>query len=92
MDEFSAELLCVLDNELQQIKLSLLQRFPQLDLSFIMPIGQRIVTQYDDDVSDRSSLRRIFSTNRGYAPCLTPLNEVAPGQFQPLVNSRCVRK
>lgn len=88
MDEYSAELLCVLDNELQQIKAALLQRFPQLDLSFIMPIGERIVLQYGEDVADRSSLRRIFSTNRGYAPCLTPLKEVAPGQFTPLVDSR----
>lgn len=70
------------------VQLALLQRFPQLDLSFIMPIGERIVKQYGDDVTDTSSLRRIFSSNRGYAPCLTPLNEVSPGQFQPLVNSR----
>ncbi len=88
MDEYSAEWLAVLDNELQQIKLALLQRFPQLDLSFIMPIGERIVKQYGEDVTDRSSLRRIFSSNRGYAPCLTPLKEMADGQYQPLVNSR----
>lgn len=39
-DEFSAETLAALDNELQQIKLALLQRFPQLDLSSVIPIGQ----------------------------------------------------
>ncbi|KAM3577292.1 hypothetical protein VYU27_000724 [Nannochloropsis oceanica] len=88
MDEYSAEWLAVLDNELQQIKLALLQQFPQLDLSFIVPIGERIIKQYGDDVTDTSSLRRIFSSNRGYAPCLTPLKESSPGRFQPLVNSR----
>lgn len=47
-DEFSAETLAAIDNELQQIKLALLQRFPQLDLSSVHPIGQvlqRIMTQ-----------------------------------------------
>ncbi len=39
-DEFSAETLAAIDNELQQIKLALLQRFPQLDLSSVFPIGQ----------------------------------------------------
>jgi len=53
-----------------------------------MPIGERIIKQYGPDVADTSSLRKIFLTNRGYAPCLTPLKEVSPGQFIPVVESR----
>lgn len=52
-----------------------------------MPIGERIVDQYGADVADRSSLRRIFATNRGYAGCGTPLKEVAPGQYHPATES-----
>ncbi|TFJ86461.1 hypothetical protein NSK_002118 [Nannochloropsis salina CCMP1776] len=88
MDEYSAECLATLDNELQQIKFALLQRFPQLDLSYVMPIGERIVNQYGDDVTNRSSLRQIFRSNRGYSSCLTPLKEQSPGRYQPLVESR----
>ena len=50
--------------------------------------AQRVVKQYGDDVSDRSSLRKIFATNLGYAGCKTPLKEVSPGRFQPVVASR----
>lgn len=48
-DEFSAETLAAIDNELQQIKLALLQRFPQLDLSSVYPIGQVRRFMWQDD-------------------------------------------
>ncbi|RHY27852.1 hypothetical protein DYB32_006486 [Aphanomyces invadans] len=50
----------------------------------------RVVKQYGDDVSDRTSLRAIFASNLGYAGCNTPLKEVTPGQFHPAVDSRYV--
>ncbi|OWZ02762.1 hypothetical protein PHMEG_00025617 [Phytophthora megakarya] len=87
-DEFSAEQLSMLDNELQQVKYALLQRFPALDLSDVLPMGDRVVKHYGKDVADRSSLLQIFRTNLGYGGCATPLNEVAKGQFHPALNSR----
>ena len=78
----------MLDNELQQVKHALLQRFPALDLSDVLPIGDRIVQHYGNDVADRSSLLQIFRTNLGYAGCATPLTEVAKGAYHPAVNSR----
>ncbi|KAH7481717.1 Tauropine dehydrogenase [Phytophthora ramorum] len=87
-DEFSAEQLTMLDNELQQVKYALLQRFPALDLSDVLPMGDRVVKHYGKDVSDRSSLLQIFRTNLGYAGCATPLTEVSKDQFHPAVNSR----
>ncbi|CAK4075033.1 unnamed protein product [Aphanomyces euteiches] len=87
-DEFSAEQLSMLDNELQQVKYALLQRFPALDLSDVLPMDARVVKQYGDDVADRSSLKAIFATNLGYAGCNTPLKEVSPGAFHPAVDSR----
>lgn len=53
MDEFSAEQMAMLDNELQQVKLALLQRFPALDLSDVIPLGERVIKHYGEDVSDR---------------------------------------
>ncbi|TDH65557.1 hypothetical protein CCR75_007811 [Bremia lactucae] len=87
-DEFSAEQLAMLDNELQQIKLALLQRFSALDLSDVLPMGDRVVKHYGKDVLDHSSLLQIFRTNIGYAGCLTPLEEPSKGRFQPATNSR----
>ena len=40
MDELSAELLSKLDNELQQVKIGLVSRFPDLDLEAVLPIGE----------------------------------------------------
>ncbi|CAM9401305.1 unnamed protein product [Phaeothamnion confervicola] len=87
-DEFSAETLQALDNELQQVKIALQQRCPQLDLSFVPPIGERIMMQYGEDVTETSSLKRIFCSNLGYKGCATPLKEVRPGEYQPATESR----
>jgi len=88
IDEFSAECLRALDNELQQIKLALLLRYPQLDLSAVPPIDERIHRQYGDQISDKSSLRSTFATNQGYRGCATPLKEVGPNQYIPALESR----
>ena len=39
-------------------------------------------------ITDRSSLRQIFRTNRGYAGCATPLVRLPEGRCKPLVNCR----
>jgi opine dehydrogenase len=71
-----------------QIKAALCQRFPQLDLSYVTPIGERIVSQYGEDVTDRSSLRRIFCSNTGYKGCGTPMLVSSSGQYTPNVDTR----
>ncbi|CAM9481053.1 unnamed protein product [Heterosigma akashiwo] len=87
-DDFSAECLAAIDNELQQIRHALCRACPQLDLSYVPPIGERILRQYGKDVADGSSLKAIFNSNIGYRGCFTPLQEVAPGEFQPALQSR----
>ena len=52
LDSNSAEQLAMLDNELQQIKMALLQRFPTLDLSDVLPIKERVILHYGKDVAD----------------------------------------
>ena len=46
LDQKSADEIQLLDNEIQAIKGALLKRYPQLDLSQIMPIKDRICTMY----------------------------------------------
>eukprot|EP00921_Rhytidocystis_pertsovi_P007906 GHVQ01013082.1.p1 GENE.GHVQ01013082.1~~GHVQ01013082.1.p1 ORF type:complete len:472 (+),score=53.05 GHVQ01013082.1:484-1899(+) len=87
MDDFSAEWLRKLDDELQAIRRGLEKEYPQLDLSRVLPLGERIVEQYGEDVGDRSCLRTIFATNKGYAGCKTPVQKV-PGGFVPALQSR----
>ncbi|CDI82731.1 opine dehydrogenase, putative [Eimeria acervulina] len=71
-DAEAAKYLALLDAELQSIKRSLISKFPNLDLSTVLPIQERIIQQYGDDVKDRSNLQMVVSSNRGYASCRTP--------------------
>eukprot|EP00357_Protocruzia_adherens_P017510 CAMPEP_0115006692 /NCGR_PEP_ID=MMETSP0216-20121206/20666_1 /TAXON_ID=223996 /ORGANISM="Protocruzia adherens, Strain Boccale" /LENGTH=431 /DNA_ID=CAMNT_0002373353 /DNA_START=13 /DNA_END=1308 /DNA_ORIENTATION=+ len=87
MDDFSANEMQLLDNELQSIKKALVKRFPALDLDNVIPLGERVIKQYGSDVSDTSSLKQIFRTNLGYATVPVPVQKV-PGGVQPAVKSR----
>jgi opine dehydrogenase len=46
------------------------------------------VSQYGADVTDRSSLRRIFCSNTGYKGCGTPMLVSSSGQYTPHVDTR----
>eukprot|EP01069_Polyplicarium_translucidae_P007891 Polyplicarium_translucidae@DN3163_c0_g1_i1.p2 len=87
MDDFSAEWIQRLDDDLQLIRNALSKRFPQLDLSRVMPLGDRVVAQYGDCVKDRSSLKTIFRTNAGYNGFTTPTMRLEGG-YIPDVKSR----
>jgi hypothetical protein len=78
LDEFSAEQIQLLDDEIQLIKNALLKRYPELDLGQVLPIGKRILSMYDGQVTDKSSLKRIFNTNLGYSRVPFPMVPVDP--------------
>ena len=84
----SAEKLAKLDNELQTIRMALVLRFPQLNLSQLPPIKERIVAAYGKDVADTSSLLQVMRTNKGYVGCATPLKSDSNGRFYPSADCR----
>lgn len=88
LSDFSANELQELSDELQRVKAALVERYPELDLSPIKDLGERIVEQYDKDVTDRSSLKSIFNSNKGYFGVLTPVVDVEPGKVMPNTNTR----
>ena len=77
MDKTSADNIEKLSNEVQMIKYAILARFPELNLDSVIPIGPRIISQYGDDVHDKSSLLQIFRTNVGYSKFKVPCVKVA---------------
>lgn len=87
-DPLSAEILASLDNELQTIKIALNLHFPQLDLSAVPPIAERICKVYGDDVTDQSSLLQVMRTNKGYVGCGTPMSKTKSGKMRPNVGCR----
>eukprot|EP01080_Neovahlkampfia_damariscottae_P003329 gene3329-5768_t len=87
MDDFSSDRLQLLNDELQAIKKAFEKRYPKLDLSEVKEIGERIIEQYGSDVSDTSSLKMIFQSNKGYQTVKTPV-KVVEGGVIPVVDSR----
>lgn len=76
MNPCSADNIEKLSNEVQMIKYALLARFPQLDLSSIIPIDERIISQYSDKIADKSTLLQIFRTNEGYCKFKVPVVKI----------------
>jgi len=78
-DNVSAEALEGLDRELQEIKRALLVESPELDLQGVMPLADRILSQYRDQVADSSTLKSIMATNQAYSMARTPVRKVVGG-------------
>ena len=79
MDQRSADNMARLSSEIQLIKYKILSLYPNFDLKKVLPLDQRILEQYGDMVEDRSSLRTIFSSNKGYTLFTIPMKKVEGG-------------
>jgi len=79
LDDESAHEIQVLDDEIQLIKKALLAKFPSdLQLPQVLPISERICAMYEGQISDTSSLKRIFNTNIGYSRVPFPMIPADP--------------
>ena len=74
-DDRSAEALVGLDAELQQIRAALEDACPELDLSNVVPLAERIVAQYGDQVADTTNMRTIMASNQAYSMAQFPVLE-----------------
>lgn len=80
LDDASAHEIQLLDDEIQAIKAELLKRFPRLTLNQVLPIKERVCAMYDGQISDKSSLKRIFNTNMGYSRVVFPMIPKDPAE------------
>lgn len=87
MDDFSAKMLENLDNEIQAIKKAIVTKYPQVDLSGVKPMKDRIKDTYGDQVKDNSTMKTTFATNQGYKTVKIPVKEV-PGGVIPNIDGR----
>lgn len=87
MDDFSADWMTKLDQEIQNIKAAILKKYPTYDLSSVIPMQKRIIKQYGDQIRDKSTMKTTFATNAGYATLKFPLKQVEGGVVLD-VNSR----
>lgn len=79
MDDFSADQMQLLDDEIQLIKKAILKKYPGVDLSPILPLKERIIKQYGEQVKDKSTLKTVFCTNQGYKTARFPMKQVEGG-------------
>lgn len=73
LGDLAAENMDRLSNEIQVIKHKILSLFPDLDLKAVIPLGDRIISQYGSMVKDRTNLRTIFTSNTGYRLMKVPM-------------------
>ena len=73
LDDDSANEIQLLDDEIQKIKQVLVSKFENLRLPHVIPLAERVCIMYDGQVSDKSSLKRIFNTNLGYSRVPFPM-------------------
>ena len=75
INEATAEVLSTLSDEIQTLRFDLVTRFPGLDLSAVRPLDEWLYRSYADDITDPSSLRTSFITNRSYAGLTVPMRK-----------------
>lgn len=73
LDDLAADNMDRLSNEIQILKHKILSLYPDLDLKAVMPLGERIISQYGSMVKDRTNLRTIFTSNTGYRLMKVPM-------------------
>lgn len=73
VDDVAADNMDKLSSEIQIIKYTILSKYPGLNLNAVLPLGDRIISQYGDMVQDRSTLRTIFTSNTGYKLMKIPM-------------------
>lgn len=52
---------------------------PSIDLTTIIPLKERVIQQYGEQISDKSTLKTVFSTNVGYSTLKIPVKKVEGG-------------
>jgi len=75
----TAHILQQLSHEVQLLRTRLEERFPDLDLSAVLPLDDWLRRAYGANIGDCSSLLNCFVTNSGYAGLRAPMRPSAAG-------------
>jgi hypothetical protein len=74
MDDFTADTMEAVSNEIMSIKQKIEELYPGIDLDMVVTLREMFEHAYTDDIADHSSLRAMFLTNKGYdgltMPCI----------------------
>ncbi|CAK0884105.1 unnamed protein product [Prorocentrum cordatum] len=73
MDEVAGHVLEVLDEELQQLKNAYFQATGATGCTHVIPLRDRLLKQYGDQIEDKTSMARMIATNKAYSMAKTPV-------------------
>jgi len=73
MDEVAGEVLAVLDEELQLLKDAYYKATGALGCQSVIPLRDRLLDQYADQIDDKSTLAKMVGTNKAYSMAKTPV-------------------
>merc|ERR1712039_45568 len=73
MDEVAGEVLVVLDEELQMLKEAYYEATGAEGCKSVIPLRDRLLDQYGDQIEDTSTLAKMVGTNKAYSLAKTPV-------------------
>jgi len=89
MDEMAGQVLEALDEELQQLKDAYYEATGAEGCKHVIPLRDRLLDQYGDQIEDKSTLAKMIGTNKAYAMAKTPFIRTKLG-VMPNPNHRVV--
>lgn len=81
LNQLSADNMEKLSDEIQLIKQAIVKKYPSIDLDIVLPLRDRILLQYGNQVKDPTNLYTTFTTNTGYRVMTVPMNKIDDGRF-----------
>eukprot|EP00931_Biecheleriopsis_adriatica_P110181 TRINITY_DN8444_c0_g1_i1.p1 TRINITY_DN8444_c0_g1~~TRINITY_DN8444_c0_g1_i1.p1 ORF type:complete len:446 (-),score=78.66 TRINITY_DN8444_c0_g1_i1:127-1464(-) len=79
MDEVAGEVLAVLDEELQSLKNAYFAATGAEGCNHVIPLADRLLDQYGDQIEDKSTLAKMVGTNKAYSMAKTPMVRTKQG-------------
>merc|ERR1719277_1164960 len=79
MDEVAGEVLAVLDEELQQLKDAYYHATGSAGCIGVIPLRDRLLQQYGDQIADKSTMAKMVGTNKAYSMAKTPVIRTEEG-------------
>jgi hypothetical protein len=79
MSELAGNILQAIDDEMQNVKSAYFEATGFTSCFSVLPLKDRLLLQYGDQIKDKSTMAKIVGTNAAYAMAKTPLIRTAIG-------------
>ncbi|NEO44454.1 MAG: hypothetical protein F6K55_10070 [Moorea sp. SIO4A3] len=88
IDEYTAELLGKLSEEILTISRQIGQEYPQIDLSEVIFVYDWDMNHYSEYIADKTNIHTVFITNGAYNGIVHPMLQMPNGTYLPNFNHR----